>query len=606
MFGELNPRIPGLLTRANTWTKVNTWSQPSLGATTVAAKILANPTPAANNAQQASPAIEWQSSGFRSSGSISQSVKFRSYGLGVQGAGAAAGAWRLESSLADAAYVTGLEYLTTAVDGIDFPRLNVRGAVRATINNSSTIGTLQSFDIVNPSGNRTNITATFGSTIRWGVQATDTGATIYRAAGAGAIHYFQVGSTIESTFDIVQIYSGGMYNYGGLFNQGRVTAGLANTTPPAFLNTFGSLAVRGVLKTENATLTENETMVYCDASNANICAGTPAACSTYTGAGEATCLSHSALGCSWVAAVTEDCGIYGGVDISTCENQSGCTFNQSSCSSATDQSSCESQDDTYGGSCAWNSCSGFSDEASCNGQAGCSASTGDCSGIGDESSCNGQSPCSWDSENNVCTGGSYFISCNGDYCSGTYYDGSCVGTHTITAASCSGTADCGNISSSTPCNAEAGCSWVSGMTLTLPVSSQANNGNTSRVYSIVNIGETGVVTVVPGSGDSILGSAYSAGIVLNAQNERVMLHHHNVQLSCSLYNSNQSVCESKVGCSWTAAIVCSSIGDEATCNIFSGSGCTWNGSSCEGAGSASSCVGSFTSSKPWIIHQLSN
>lgn len=610
MFGDLSPRIPSLLYKTNTWTKTNTWALPALGTSTVSAAVYSNSTPATSGNQQASPSVEWQGNGFRTSGSLSQPVNFRSYVIGVQGSGNPAGSWKLESSVAGAAYTAALEYLTTAVDGITYPRLNVTGAIRSSVNNSATIDTLQSFDLVNPSGTRVNITATFGSTIRWGIQATDQGTAVYKAAGSNASHYFQIGSNIGSTNDVLQIYSGGLYNYGGSFNNARVTAGSANTTPPAFLNTFGSLAVRGTYKITNATLDELETMVYVDGSSNAICAGTPSVtnCATYSSQG--ACVAH--VGCTWNPAITESCSGYGGVDLATCENQSGCTFDQVTCAGPSDESTCLAQDDTYGGSCAWNVCSGFTNTSSCNAQSGCTATVdGDCTafsdGGGDGSACAAQPECSYDSGTGACTG-SYFTACTGGYCTGNFYNGTCSGTHTITPANCSGTVTCGGYTSSGPCNAETGCSWTTGVVITLPSSSVANAGNTSRLYSIVNIGSSGTVTVVPTSGgtipDTILG--YGSGVILNATNERVMLHHHNVQSNCSVYNSNQALCESTTGCSWSPAVTCSSFGDESECNSASGSGCSWDGSACVGAGSSSSCTGTFTSSRPWVIHQLSN
>jgi len=621
MFGPISPTVKNLLTQANTWRRAqsfnavnNTFTQENLGTTTVTAARYENLTQATVGAQQASPAIEWHGHGWKTtSTAASQNVSFREYVLPVQGTTSPSAIWKLQSSINGASYVDRLEMLSTAFDGVDFPQLRVTGAIKSIVNNSSTIGTLQSFDLVNPSGNRINMTATFGSTIKWGIQATDNGATVYKAAGSGAVHYFQVGSNIESTFDIIQIYSGGVYNYGGSFNSGRVTAGsAAPSTCPAYLNSYGSFALRGSYKTANATLNENETMVYVDAAGNAICSGTPSVstCSSYTASGQATCISH--LPCSWTAAVTESCSAYGGVDLSTCESVTGCTFDQTSCAGPTDEASCIAQDDTYGGSCAWNVCSGFTDTASCNAQSGCSATVdGDCTafndGGGDGTACAAQSECSYDSGTGVCSG-TYFTSCNGGYCTGNYYNGSCSGTHEITPAACTGTVLCGSYMSSGACAAETGCAWTTGVVITLPSSSVANDGNTSRLYSIVNIGASGTVTVVPTSGgtipDTILG--YGSGVVLNATNERVMLHHHNVQSTCNAFNASQSACEAATGCSWSPAVVCADLMDESACNAYSGSGCSWNGSSCSGAGSSSTCNGTYTSSKPWVIHQLSN
>ena len=616
MFGQISPALKNLLAQANEWQKQQTFTQTNLGSSPTSQIKLRTVTAAAAGVQQSSPATVWEGQGWKTNGTAaSQPVAFRASAIGVQGSSAPSGSWKLESSINNGAWTSALEMLTTALDGVNFPRLNVTGAIKSSVNNSSTIGTLQNFDLHNPSGSRVNITATFNTTIRWGISVESNGYTNY--VSAGGQHNFKIGSTIESASDIIQIYSGGIYNYGGSFNNGKVTAGQADTTTTAYLSSYGSFAVKGVLKTANATLSENETMVYCDASNANICAGTATACSTYTGSGQVVCESHALVGCSWNAAVTESCSTYGGVDLSTCESVPGCTFESLSCAGAsnTDQTSCEAQDDTYGGSCSWNTstCPSQTSTAACNAITGCTADvSGDCAtlsdGGGDGTACATQPECSYDSGSGVCSG-TFFVICNGNICDGNYYSGACNGTHEITPAACVGDAQCGNILTSGACATEGGgCSWVSGMTITLPSSTVANRGNTSRLYSIVNIGATGTVTIIATSGgspaDSILG--YASGIVLNAQNERAMLHHHNVFADCSQYSGNQATCESTSGCGYTAAVVCASLGDESSCNAASGSGCSWNGSACEGAGSAASCYGTFTSSKPWIVHQLSN
>lgn len=618
MFGDFNPRLMNLLPRSSTWTGLQTFEKNQLATTTVSQVKFRNKTPAASGAQQVSPAVEWESNGWATTaGGVSRSVNFKSFISPIQASSNPIGEWKLQYSVNGAAYSDGLQFYTSIQDGVSTPRLKVNGFGQFSGNNSSTIDTLSNLDLLNPSGTRINQTYTFGSTIKGGKQVTSDGATSFYSAGSQATYYFKVGSTIGGQSDVLQIYSGGLYNYGGMFSQGKVTAGQADTTPPAYLNSYGSLALKGVFKNANAELSENETMVYCDASNANICAGTATACSTWTASGEAVCNSHAPVGCSWTAAVTESCATYGGVDLGTCEGVSGCTFESLTCSGAanTDQTTCEAQDDSYGGSCSWDTstCPSQTSTAACNAIAGCSADvSGDCStlsdGGGDGTNCATQPECSYNSGDGVCSG-TFFVSCSGNLCGGNYYSGNCNGTHEISPAACNGTASCGNILTSGECATEGGgCSWTSGMTITLPSSTLANKGNTSRLYSIVNIGATGTVTIVPKPGgtpaDSILG--YGSGIVLNTQNERAMLHHHTVFGECSQYSGNQATCESTSGCAYTAAVVCSSFGDESSCNAASGSGCSWNGSACVGAGTSASCYGTFTSSKPWIIHQLSN
>jgi len=614
MFGPISPTVKNLLTQANTWQQLQTFTKSALGTTTGTSNILINPTPAALGAQQASPAFVWRGNGWRTGTSVSQTVDFRVHVLPVQGTAAALGDWKLQSSIAGGAYEDGLTYSSRQSDGLTFGRLQVAGSIKATMANSSTIDTLQNFDMVS-TGTRVSLTATFTSTIRWGIQVQDSGYTVYKAAGSQAFHNFEVGTTIGSTALIAQIYSQGIYNAGGSFNQGRVTAGGANTSPPAFLTTYGSLGLKGVLYTSSiVSITDNETMVYCDASNAFICSGTPSACSTYTGAGQATCETHTGVGCSWFAG--NDCSAFNGTNESECETgHVGCTYDESTCSAAnnTDSSTCEAQDDSFGGNCAWDTstCPGFTNTAACNGQTGCTATVdGDCTtlsdGGGDGTNCATQPECSYNSGDGVCSG-TFFTACVGSLCTGNYFNGTCSGVYN---AACVGTALCNNLtpSGSGTCAAESGCSWVSGMVVTLPSSSVANQSNTSRLYSVVNIGASGTVTVIPFPGgatpDSILG--YGSGVVLNAQNERGMFHHHNVISNCSGFGT-QTPCEAAGTCTWNLEVVCSAFdGDESNCNNNSGCGCTYAVGLCTGAGCAANCSGTYTSSKPWVIHQLSN
>jgi hypothetical protein len=602
---------------AVTWTGKHNYTNNSLTTSTQSSIEIRNDTPGTAIAQvQVSPAFVWQGRGWKTNSVAGQqAVAFDSYVLPVTGTAAPNGIWKLRSSVNGASYVDRLEMLITAVDGVSFPQLRVSGAIKSTVANSSTIDTLQNMDIVS-TGSRVNITHTVSGTIRSGVQTTDQGTVNFYSAGAGSTYQFKLGSTISAQSDILQLSAVGLYAYGGGFYQGRITAGQADTTPPAYLNTYGSLALRGTYKTANATLSENETMVYVDAAGNAICSGTPSvtACSTYTGSGQATCESH--LPCTWNPEVTESCAGYGGVDQSTCESVSGCTFETASCSTAnnTDESTCTGLNTTFGGSCSYDTstCSSQTNTAACSATTGCTPDvSGDCGtlsdGGGDGTNCATQPECSYDSGTGTCSG-SFFVSCSGSICAGNYYNGNCNGTHVISAASCSGTVTCASYASSGPCAGETGCSWTTGVVITLPASTLANKGNTSRLYSIVNIGASGTVTVVPTSGgtpvaDTILG--YGSGVVLNATNERVMLHHHNVESNCSVYNSNQASCESTSPCSWSAAVVCADLLDESACNAASGSGCSWDGD-CTGTGSSSSCSGTFTSSKPWVIHQLSN
>jgi hypothetical protein len=162
---------------------------------------------------------------------------------------------------------------------------------------------------------------------------------------------------------------------------------------------------------------------------------------------------------------------------------------------------------------------------------------------------------------------------------------------------CSGTANCNNLTDdgSAACAAESGCTWASGANYTLPSSSVANRGNTSRFYYLKNIGASGNLTVTSHADDT-LESAVSL-----APGKAVLLHHFTRNGNCSDFGS-QTPCEAQSPCVWSPAIVCSSFGDESSCT---NAGCSWDGSSCSGAGSAANCSGgTFIMSKKWYKHAV--
>lgn len=622
-----------------TWTnssKLLTLTADGLVVTTQAAELLQNTTAATGSVQfQASPALQWSGRGWKTSaGGASQRVDFRSYIRPYSGTANPYAEWKLQYSINNAAYSEGLQYFTSIQDGVAVPLFTVNGFGKFIANNSTTFDTLSSVEVVNPTGNRTNIVHKFGSSIRFALQSTDSGTVNYISVGSGALHNFYAGSNTSSVFPIIQLYSGGVYNYGGSFNTGSVTAGQADTLPPATLNSYGSVAVKGITVTSATyTIGSGETMIYADPSNAFLCSGTPSvACSSY--GSEGACNAHSTAGCSWDPG--NPCSTFSGTDSGTClTGHSGCTWEEVPCSPAnnTDQTTCESQDDAYGGNCSWDTstCSAQTDQgaceaisgctwnysdchtfdgqsqATCEANSGCSWVGGDCANFNgtDQATCEtGHTGCTWNSGDNTCTGqydegsvcnGQYDVSCSGNLCTGNYATGSCTGVY---GAGCMGTASCVGFVSQGACEAETGCTWSTGIQLTLPTSASANDGNIARVYSIMNIGATGTVTVVANTGDSL-----QAAITLSTQYSERLLHHHRATASCNVYNSNQSSCESTTGCSWSPAVVCSSFSDEFSCTS---AGCTWDGMACSGAGSPSSCSGTYVTQSKWFIHNLIN
>jgi hypothetical protein len=631
MFGNFSPAVKNLLGINNEWRGVNSFNRPQSGTTIVPQVRLVSPFLATSTAtQQASSAVEWRTNGWRTaSGGASRAIDFESYATSVQGTNEPIGEWRLDYSIAGAAAQRGLQYFTNFQDGLAIPVFRANGLTELVSSNSSTVDTLQNLDLINSSGTQTHFTHTFGSTIRFGLSSDSNGVVNYRAAGSQSTHTFNVGSSITSQTLIAQIYGSGIYcSYSGFFGQ-TVTAGLPDTSVQTTLSTYGSFAVKGTLVTNSAyTLAQSETFVYVDPSNAQVCTGTPTACSTYSS--EGTCNSHTGVGCSWFSGTS--CSIFNG-DTGSCTGQSGCSVETASCSGAnnTDQSTCENQDDAYGGSCSWDtstcpslttigacsaqtgctpstaSCSAFTNTTDCNNQTGCSAQVdGDCStlsdGGGDGTNCATQSECSYDSGSGACTG-SYFTACNGDYlvscdgnlCNGDYNTGNCNGSF---GAFCQGTANCNNLTDdgSSACNAEAGCTWTVGITLTLPTTANASRGSTGRVYSIMHVGNTGTVQIVGQSGQPIF---QYTNLPLFKKGDKVLLHNQNITFQCNLFTS-QTPCQNQTGCSWLPT--CSTLGDESSCNAVSG--CSWNGETNACEGPSARCVGTYSNGAHWYAHSL--
>lgn len=621
-----------------TWNKTTnllTQSQSGLGTTTTAiAHRIQNTTAATTGTRaQVSPASQWRGHGWRTTaGGSSRTLDFNAYTLPyTSGTSEVWGEWRLDYSKNGATASRGLQYQTDILDGVGRGLFKVNGFQEVSVDNSSTIDTLQNLDIVNPSGNRTHLTFTFGSTIRFGITNDGQGFTNYQTAGTQSTHSFYVGSTITSQSLIAQIYSSGIYNSYNNYNGQAVTAGSADQSVQTTLSTYGSFAAKGVLVTNSSyTLAQTETFVYVDPSNAEVCTGTPTACSTYVS--EGTCNSHTGVGCTWFSG--NSCSAFNG-DISSCTGQAGCSPETTPCSAAdnTDQSTCENQDDTYGGNCTWDTstCPALTTIATCNAESGCTASTSPCSGFDGQSqgtcesntgcswtggNCNtfdgtdqttcesGHTGCTWDGGTNTCNGvydegstcaGDYLISCDGNLCNGDYNTGNCSGSY---GAECQGTANCNNLTDDgqTPCNAESGCTWTVGITLILPTTANASRGTTGRVYSIMHVGDTGTVQIVGQSGQPIF--QYTT-LPLFKKGDKVLLHNQNITFQCSLFTSS-TPCSAQTGCSWLPT--CSTLGDESSCNAVSG--CAWNGDTSICEGPSARCVGTYSNGAHWYAHSL--
>lgn len=635
----------------NTWnktTKIATLTNAGLGATTTAvSQRLVNTTAATSGVRaQVSPAIQWRGNGWKNNSvAASQTVDFNAYVVPAANATSAAyGTWRLDYSMNGAAASRGLEFQSSFLDGLSVALFRANGLTEITANNSSTIDTLQNLDLVNTSGSKTHFTFTFGSTIRYGISNDTNGNAEYKTAGSSPVHNFYTGSSITSQQLTAQIYGNGIYNSYSNFNNGVVTAGSADTTAQTSLSAYGSFAVKGVLVNSSSyTLAATETFVYCDPSYANFCTGTPTACNTYLT--QTPCDAHAGVGCTWFAG--NACSAFNG-DTGSCTGQAGCSLETSSCATAgnnTDQSTCENQDDAFGGSCSWdtstcpaqtstaacnaitgctasetNSCSVFTDTSSCNAQTPCSAVVdGDCTALsdggGDGTSCATQPECSYDNGTGACTGlyftacsGSYFDSCSGNLCAGNFNTGNCNGTY---GAECQGTASCSNLTDdgSTLCNAESGCAWTVGITVTLPTTTNALRGTTGRVYSVVHVGDTGTCSIQGQSGENIF--QYGSTLTLFKKGDKVLLHNQNIAFPCSNFSS-QTPCNAQSPCVWQPVISCSSYnGNQSGCESNPVSNyCSWdsNDSTCNGAGNATAFCGpsgtNYNSTNRWYAHSM--
>lgn len=361
---------------------------------------------------------------------------------------------------------------------------------------NSTLGTTEHIKLSN-SAQYTWTSYYFTGTLKGGYGYDSSGN--FTAYGTAGDYKFYSGLTSSTLLS--QIYSGGFYNNGGNFNAGRVTAGSAVTSPPATFTNYGSTALQTTVITTPTTLTDSYTQVIVDCSSYNICSGTPSVtdCTTYTGSGQATCEGH--LPCTWYAG--DSCSAFDNESgMGTCAGTSGCSVADTSCSGAnnTDSTTCEAQDDTYGGSCSYDTstCPSQTSTAACSAISGCTPNIStDCSylsdGGGDGTNCATQPECSYDSGTGSCSG-NHFTSCSGDLCGGTYYTGTCNGTYNI---SCSGVATCSPYGDSGSCAGETGCSWISGVDITMPASP------IEKTYWIAKDYTSGTLRILPNSGQTI-------------------------------------------------------------------------------------------------------
>lgn len=652
-----------------TWNKttmLQTIINPALTTNPSPALKLVNTTSATSGNQRVSPSLILEGQGWKTAAIAgSQSSAFEAYVLPVQSSPRPFAQFNLRSVVAGSTINTPLSIQSGDSTELTTATSTFNGKMIVSHNQSNGGPTVSDHLTFANTGTNSHVKFSFSGVARGSISANSTGAMYYRSGGSSQLHEFQVGNALNSTSLVTQIYSGGIYcSYNGFFNA-KVTAGSADTSARSTLNTYGSFSVKGTFVTSSTyTLSDIETMVYTDPTQAEVCTGTPTACSTYVT--EGTCNAHTLVGCTWFAG--NACSAFSGTDEGTCEGNTGCTWEELSCQAAnnTDQATCEAQDDSYGGNCSWDTglcpslgadqatceaqsgctwnfspCSDFNGQSqgNCEGNAGCTWTGAACSAFDgmsqaacltghtgcswngadchafdgtDQATCEtGHTGCSWDGGTNLCNGtydeastctgtydeastcaGQYNTSCTGNICTGMYATGNCNGVY---GAACQGTALCGNIVTSGACAAESGCSWVTGLTITMPTTGTSNTGNTSRLYSIVQLTDGGTTTIVPNSGQSFL--QYGSSLLLRKKGDRVTLHHHTATTPCSGYGT-QVACESYVGCTWNPALVCTGYIDQGSCEA---AGCNWNGSNCTG-GYAAYCSGTRTIFTGWAPH----
>lgn len=465
--------------------------------------------------------------------------------------------------------------------------VNTQGLNVATSASNSSPGTTRHITLSNI-GSYTYIDAYFGSTLSGAIGWTNSTMNLY--TGSSGFNFYK---TPTSPSLIGYIADGAMVSYGMVGGSSGVTAGSTSTSQPATLTSWGSLGAKHAYITTNTTLTASYTYVDANADLGSSCSGTPTySCGHWTNSTDCA-LRDSHGGCTWNAITCSD---YNYTSSGTCEGYSGCTWESTSCSGAYDQSSCESQDDSYGGNCSWDvsygDCSTYNgNESSCTMTSGCTWDSADCSAFnGDQSTCESTSGCSWSDPN--CSGTYYPGTCSGTYesgytCNGSYSTGNCTGS----GGTCTGTSSCAGIDDSTNCGNEAGCSWTTGLSLTLPTEGGYST-NFMRTYFIRNIGASANLTVYPNTDQTVNGTT---SLTIAAGKAR-HLSFSWFQVACSTWdNTGESTCESgHSGCNWTS---CSGL-DETACGEAGGQ-CSWSEGSCVGGGN---CSGIWNVRRDWTVY----
>jgi hypothetical protein len=591
------------LANSNTFTAAQSVSR-SLTATTGDGLICENPTAATSGNQKSSPSLRFRGRGWKTNSTAgSQTVDFQLYNLPVQGAANPTGRLITQSSINGASYndiesidTLGQKTITTLSGATTSLKLNFNAS-------NSSAGTTEHLRTDN-TGSNTFFSNYFSNSLRSAIGFNSGGSMNFYMNSNNGVNYFNgtVSSPTQFAYNYPSVF--GHYGFGG-FN-GGVNAG-STGTPTSTLENNGTLENKTIYINSSTTLSDanKATNILCDASSA-ACTGSPTrACSYWTNSTDCGLRGNHGGGCSWFSGY--DCSAFNNESgMSSCQSQSGCTAVTESCSTYgnSDQTTCESQDDAYGGSCSWSNsptdCNVYnSDQGGCESNSSyCTwypATTADCSSFSytDQLTCESYSGCSWsdpDCSGSYETAASY---CSGTIdnfiCDGTYFNGSCSGSY---GAACTGTPTCTGIGNSTDCGNELGCTWATVLNLTLN-----SNPPSGREYKIKNISSGGQdVIIYPNTGNDIDGD--SSLTLANYKDSKTLVYHEEA-VSCSTFN--EAACTptgcsiSNANCSWDSMssvcsgnAACDGIGDQPTC---------------EGTQYFSSCVGNWYRFKRWHVFE---
>lgn len=418
-------------------------------------------------------------------------------------------------------------------------------------------GSITTQSIVNSVGTGSNLDFVFGSTVAARVTTDSSGEFIFRSsANTGSSYVFYSGPLVTSNNVVAFFGTAGALFYGHVQALGFVEAGSVDNSPPATLNSYGSIAQKNDTVFTDVTLDANQAILLCDPTNNLSCGGTGDACSGYS---YSACTSHSVYGCT--QNTTGNCSDYNGDQI-TCNSHGGdgCSAGLSPCSTYNnDSANCSFVGCTF----TPPTCAAFAgDPSTCSGAPGCTPDFADCSafsdGGGDGAACNAHfTYCTYDSLSGACSGSYYVGTCSGSYsgsngsCTGSdFFNGSCNGG---LFGTCAGTGVCSNLtgSGSSACTAS-GCTWAASIVVTLPPIGGGNVSNTDDRTGwrsvIKNVG-SGAVYVRSHVADSIEGSP---SVTLASLYNWIELHPWKKRLQCSTF-TDEPTCIAQTPCTWTGS-----------------------------------------------------